>query len=124
MDAAQQVLEAAQDRASALAAADAGRLLELLHAQFRWTTHTGDTFNRSEYISRNTEGRTVWHSQDLTNVEVVVVGDTAVLRADVRDEVVSANADLETFHMPITQVWVHSTGGWRCLAGHAGPLRS
>jgi ketosteroid isomerase-like protein len=124
MDAAQQVIAAAGDRASALATGDAERLRELLHEQFRWTTHTGETFDRSEYIRTNTEGHTVWRSQDLTGADVVVVGDTAVLRAEVTDVVVSDDNDVETFRMPMTQVWVRSAGRWKCIAGHAGPRLS
>ena len=59
---------------------------------------------------------------DLEGVEVVVTGDTAVLRADVVDVVVVADRP-GTFRMPVTQVWVRADGGWRCLAGHAGPRR-
>ena len=62
MDAAQQVIKAAEARASALADADAERLSSLPHPEFRWTAHVGETYGRQEYIRRNTEGRTVWHS--------------------------------------------------------------
>ena len=79
MDAAQEVLAAAESRAVALAAADAERLTDLLHEDFRWTAHVGDTYDRTEYVRRNTQGPTVWHSQTLVDPEVVVVGDTAVL---------------------------------------------
>lgn len=85
MEAAQQVIEAAEARASALADGDAERLSGLLHEDFRWTAHLGETYDRQEYIRRNTDGRTVWRSQDLTSADVVVVGDTAVLYAEVTD---------------------------------------
>ena len=123
MDDAQEVIAAADDRARALGTGDAERLRELLHDQFRWTTHVGETFDRAEYIRRNTQGHTVWHSQVLGNPEVVVVGDAAVLRAEVTDEVVSPDNAVATFHMPMTQVWVRVADGWQCLAGHAGPRR-
>jgi Domain of unknown function (DUF4440) len=121
MDAEQQVIKAAKGRASALAAGDAERLLQLLHEQFRWTTHTGQTFDRSEYIRRNTEGHTVWRSQALANIDVVVVGDAAVLYAEVTDVMLSEGNEPTTFRMPMTQVWVCLDGAWQCLAGHAGP---
>ena len=120
MDAAQQVIRAAEARASALAEGDARRLSDLLHEDFRWTAHVGETYSRHEYIRRNTEGHTVWRSQDLSGAEVVIVGETAVLYAEVTDVVVSG-AETETFRMPMTQVWVRSAGDWKCLAGHAGP---
>ena len=53
----------------------------------------------------------------------MVVGDTAVLYAEVTD-VVLADDGAETFTMPMTQVWVRQDGDWKCLAGHAGPRRS
>ena len=114
------VMEAARDRAAALAAADPTRLRDLLHADFRWTSHTGQVFDRDAYLEANTGGSTRWRQQDLGDPEVVVVGSAAVLRTVVTD-VVETAAGLATYRMPMTQVWVSSDGGWRCLAGHAGP---
>ena len=124
MDGAQEVIAAARARAAALAAGDAERLATLLHEDFRWTTHVGATYSREKYIRRNTDGVTVWRSQDLNDPEVVVVRDTAVLYAEVTDVVVSAHGESETFRMPMTQVWIRLDGDWKCLAGHAGPLRT
>ena len=124
MDDAQQVIRAAEARAFALADADAERLAGLLHEDFRWTTHVGETYSRQEYIRRNTEGHTVWRSQHMTSADVVVVGDTAVLCAEVTDVVLSDADEPETFRMPMTQVWVRQGGDWQCLAGHAGPRRA
>lgn len=124
MDAENQVLEAARARASALADADAGRLTNLLHEEFRWTSHAGETYGRLEYIRRNTEGHTVWRSQDLGSPDVVVVGDTAVVYSEVTDVVLSDGDQAEAFRMPMTQVWLRRGGHWKCLAGHAGPRRT
>lgn len=121
MDAEQQVIRAAEARASALAEGDAERLFDLLHEDFRWTAHVGETYSRQEYVRRNTEGHTRWRSQELRNPEVVIVGETAVVYAEVTDVVLSGDESSETFRMPMTQVWVHLGGDWKCLAGHAGP---
>ena len=121
---AQQVVAAARARARALAEQDAAGLVALLHEDFRWTTHTGDTYDRAEYVRRNIEGGTVWRSQTLDHADVVVVGDTAVLRSEVTDVVRRAGSDAdETYRMPMTQVWVRRDERWTCLAGHAGPRR-
>ena len=61
---------------------------------------------------------------DLSNPRAVVVGDTAVLHAVVTDVVLSGDTEAEEFRMPMTQVWVRASSGWRCLAGHAGPRLS
>ncbi|WP_165821249.1 nuclear transport factor 2 family protein [Nocardioides gansuensis] len=120
MDAVWEVIERAEARATALANADAGQLGRLLHEDFRWTTHIGQTFNREEYIRRNTEGQTVWRSQELSGANVAIVADTAVLVGEVTDVVLRVGSP-ETFRMPITQVWVRQDDEWKCLAGHAGP---
>ncbi len=114
------VLAAAERRALALAAGDAVSLRELLHPDFVWTSHTGRVFDRDDYIGANVDGPTRWHAQRLTDVVIRVVGDTAVLRCVVDDEVTVA-AGRTIFRMPVTQTWVRTVLGWRCLAGHAGP---
>ncbi len=53
----------------------------------------------------------------------MVVGDTAVLYAEVTDVVVRDDGS-ETYRMPMTQVWVREGSDWKCLAGHAGPRRT
>lgn len=123
MDTRLQVIEAAETRARLLATGDADGLEGLLHENFRWTSHAGETFNRHDYIRRNTQGSVRWHSQQLSDVEVMVEGDAAVLRAEVTD-MVWTGCEVETFQMPMTQVWVRQGHGWRCLAGHAGPRRA
>lgn len=123
MSAAEEVEAAARERAAALAAGDADRLTELLHEDFHWTSHLGDGFDRTEYVRRNTAGETVWRAQELNSVTVTVVGDTAVLRAEVADEVRLDDGGWATHRMPMTQVWVRVDGRWLCLAGHAGPRR-
>ena len=120
----EQVLGAAQARASALARGDGDALGRLLHEQFRWTTHLGEQLDRTDYVSRNTAGQTVWSSQELSHPRVVVVGDTAVLHADVTDVVSSGEHEPTAFRMPVTQVCVRMSDGWQCLAGHAGPRLS
>jgi len=116
----EEVTAAAQGRARDLASGDAVRLRFLLHPDFVWTAHTGDTFDRSAYVARNTDGTTRWRSQDLGRPEVTVVGQTAILRAVVTD-VVDGDDGPTTFRMPMTQVWTRTSSGWRCLGGHAGP---
>ncbi|WP_133784715.1 nuclear transport factor 2 family protein [Kribbella sp. VKM Ac-2571] len=116
----EQVLAAARDRADALASRDGGRLRRLLHADFHWTSHRGEEFDRERYVSSNTGGKLAWSAQSLSGAEVVVVGDAAVLRCLVTDRV-DAGRGTESFRMPMTQTWVRVSGRWLCLAGHAGP---
>ena len=89
VNAAQEVFRAARARASALAEGDGERLAALLHSDFRWTSHLGETFSRHEYVERNTRGQTSWKSQELDDANVVVAGETAVLFAEVTDVILT-----------------------------------
>lgn len=123
VDARREVIAAAEARALALANADPKALGDLLHEEFRWTSHTGESFSRSEYIQRNTAGPVAWRSQHFDDIDLAVVGDVAVLRVEVTDEIATRDGS-EHFQMPMTQVWVRHGDGWRCLAEHAGPRRT
>jgi hypothetical protein len=115
-----EVLAAAQRRAQALVDCDSTTLTALHHPDLRWTTFLGDVLDRDGYVRGNTHGSLVWRAQRLEAPIVVVDGDTAVLTAVVHDEVERDGAS-ETLSLRLTQTWVRTTDGWKCLAGHAGP---
>jgi ketosteroid isomerase-like protein len=120
---AEDILAAAEQRAVALRAGDAEALRRLLHPDMVWTSHTGDVFDRDEYLRSNVDGPTRWRRQRLRDPRIVVVGATAVLHCLAEDSV-ETGAEIGRFEMPMTQTWVHDgEAGWRLLAGHAGPLR-
>ncbi|WP_138444153.1 nuclear transport factor 2 family protein [Sinomonas susongensis] len=116
----EQVLEAAEARAEAMKAGDSQALTRLLHPDFRWTSHTGEQFDRAAYVRANTGGRTTWRGQDLGDPEILVAEGAAVLRTTVVD-LVGESERTTLYRMPMTQVWVLTGQGWKCLAGHAGP---
>ena len=114
-----EVIEAALRRAAALAARDETALRGLMHPGLQWTTFKGDVLSCEAYIAGNTRGELFWRAQRLEDVKVVVVGDTAVLTARVTDEVRRDGRD-QVFRLRLTQTWVRTAEGWRCLAGQAG----
>ena len=118
-----QVLSAAQARATALAAGDAAGLRGLLHPGFGWVSHRGEVFDRDRYVAANTTpGGVRWRVQRLEEPNVRVVGDVAVLRCTVTDVVADAEGREVRARMLMTQIWIRNgTTGWVCLAGHAGP---
>jgi ketosteroid isomerase-like protein len=73
---------------------------------------------REDYIPGNTRADLRWRSQRLADIAVTVAEDAAVLTAAVTDEVTRDGRDL-AFQLRLTQMWVRTAGGWRCLAGHA-----
>ena len=75
-----EVIRCAQQRADALATGNRALLTELLHADFRWTSHVGEQLDRSAYLDSNLGGDNRWSGQELADIEVVIQDDTAVLR--------------------------------------------
>lgn len=120
MSDADDVITAARARAAALADRDEPALQRLLHEEFVWSSHRGAVLGRADYLDSNLRGTLTWLRQELADVHLAVVGDTAVLRCVVTD-LVDAGDGPTTFTMPVTQTWVRTDLGWRCLAGHAGP---
>jgi ketosteroid isomerase-like protein len=115
-----EVTAAALRRAAALAAGDEAALRRLMHPRLQWTTFRGEVLGYEDYIAGNTRGNLRWRAQRLDDVTVVVVGDTAILSAAVTDEVTRGGRE-QSFRLRLTQTWVRTPEGWRCLAGHAGP---
>jgi Domain of unknown function (DUF4440) len=115
------VVAAAEARAAALVARDAGALQALLHPQLRWTTNRGEVLDRDEYVRRNTATSLTWLSQLLEDVEVVVEDGVAVLIAVVVDEVEEAGRR-RVNRLRLTQTWILGGGDWRCIAGHASAI--
>jgi hypothetical protein len=112
------VADAAVRRAAALVAGDGVLLGLLMHPSLQWTTFRGEVLGYADYIAGNTHGDLRWRSQRLEDVKVTVAGDTAVLTAAVTDEVPRDGSEL-VFQLRMTQTWVRTPEGWRCLAGHA-----
>ena len=113
-----EVIAAALRRAAALADADAAALRLLMHPDLQWTTLRGEVLGYADYIAGNTSGDLRWRAQRLADVKVAVVGDTAVLTAAVTDELTRDGQNM-SFTVRLTQTWVRTPAGWRCLAGHA-----
>ncbi len=114
----EEVTSAALRRAAALAAGDEAALRLLMHPGLQWTTFRGEVLGYEDYIAGNTRGDLRWRAQRLHDIKVVVAGDTAVLTAEVTDEVSRYGGD-QVFRLRLTQTWVSTAEGWRCLAGHA-----
>jgi ketosteroid isomerase-like protein len=109
---------AAQRRSRALVERDAAALRELHHRDLRFTTPRGDVRDHDAFVAGNTEGGLVWRDQRLSEVDVVVAGDTAVLTAAVYDEFERAG-EPGAHTVRLTLTWVREDGVWRVLAGHA-----
>jgi hypothetical protein len=72
-----------------IVAGDADRLRALLHPRFHWTSHTGERFNRDQYVEANTSGSNQWHSQTLRpRIDALVfTGEIGADQPELREEI-------------------------------------
>jgi hypothetical protein len=112
------VIAASRRRSAALIARDPDALRALLHPGLRWTLPSGEVRDLERYVAGTTAGELVWRDQQFSDVDVVVVGDTAVLTALVHDEYERAGVP-GAHDVRLTLTWVREEGAWRVLAGHS-----
>jgi ketosteroid isomerase-like protein len=117
----EEVKTLALERSRALVGRDLATLDRILAPEFVYTNASGDFADKQTYLARVSSPRVAWISQELRDVEVRVVGDTAVLTAEVHDRATYEGQPLDaTFRS--TFVYVRSAAGWRCVAGHTSPV--
>lgn len=109
------------ERAAALVRRDVAALEHILAPGFVYTNASGEVLDKESYLARYVHDPDVrWLSQELAEVMVQVVGDTAVVTCRVQDRAMFHGRLLDaTFRS--TYVYVRDAAGWRCLAGHTGP---
>ena len=117
----QAVVTAALDRARALVTGDRARLMEMHHPLLRWTTYDGRVLGRDTYVAGNTADRLTWIDQGLSDIDVQVIDDTIAVLTAVATDIVERGGCRQSFRLRLTQCWVATEAGWRCVAGHAGP---
>ncbi len=119
---AEHVESIARERSRALVARDIATLERILAPQFVYTNASGVLTDKQAYLARVGTPRVQWISQELSDVQVRVVGDTAVLTAAVHDRATFDGEPLDA-RFRSTFVYVRSASGWICVAGHTSPVR-
>ncbi len=94
----------------------------LLAPEFRLrSVATDHVVGRDEWLEQAGSGRIAGTAFDYEELDVVVVGDTAVAMSRTRQEATIAGNDWSaTLH--VTDVWVRRDGAWTVIARHASPL--
>lgn len=95
---------------------------KLLAPEFRLRSVATDmVVDRAEWLYQARSGRIVGTSFDYDEIDVVVVGNTAVTMSLTTQEATIDGQDWSlTLH--VTDVWVRRDDGWKVLARHASPL--
>lgn len=114
-----QLVRLARERSDALVRRDAETLGRILADGFVYTNASGQVLDKATYLARYVHSPDVrWLAQDLEDVEVRVLGDTAVLTFRVHDRATFGAQTLDA-HFRSTFVYVKTPAGWQCLAGHS-----
>jgi ketosteroid isomerase-like protein len=111
----------ARDRSRALIEGDIGALDRILAPAFVYTNASGEMTDKAAYLRRMTNPSVKWISQDLSDVQVRLSGDTAVLTAAVHDRASFDGQPLDA-KFRSTFVYVRNPSGWHCVAGHTSPV--
>lgn len=94
----------------------------ILGAEFRLrSVATDSVIDREEWLRQAASGRIAGTAFVYEEMDVSVVGDTAVTMSRTRQEALIDGRNWDaTLH--ITDVWVRRNDGWQVIARHASPL--
>ena len=94
----------------------------LIAPEFRLrSVATDSVVGRSEWLEQASSGRIAGTAFEYEQMDVTVLGDTAVTMSRTRQEATIDGRDWSaTLH--VTDVWVRRDGVWTVVARHASPL--
>ena len=115
------VLRLARERSHALVQKDAHTLDRILAPEFVYTNASGQVLDKAIYLALYVESPDVqWLSQELDAVHVHVCDSAAVLTCRVHDRARFGEQMLDA-RFQSTYLYVKTSAGWQCVAGHTGP---
>jgi hypothetical protein len=118
-----ELVRLAKARSDALVRKDAETLGRILADEFVYTNASGESFDKSNYLARYVQSPDMqWLAQDLDGVEVRLFGETAVLTCRVHDRAKFGTQTLDAYFQS-TFVYLKTSAGWRCVAGHSSDIR-
>jgi len=94
----------------------------LMAPEFRLrSVATDSVVGREEWLEQASSGRIAGTAFEYQEMDVTVLGDTAVTMSQTRQEATIDGRDWNaTLH--VTDVWIRRDGSWTVVARHASPL--
>ena len=104
-------------RSEALVAGDADRMREVLAGDFTYTNASGVSCGRDDYVASYVASPDIaWISQEATDQQIRMYGDSAVVTLDVHDRATWQGEPFEGDFRSMF-VYVRRDGRWWCVAG-------
>lgn len=119
----QAIIAIVKARSAAVVAGDVAALERILHPDFVYVNSYGLRLNRADYLGNftNSEGDLKWQSQDLSDIEIRLHGDTAIVNCRIHDAF-HWREELVEGDFQSTFVYIRSSEAWRCVAGHTSDI--
>lgn len=114
------IREAVENLRTAMVGADESALRDLTLDELNYGHTSGLVENKEEFVGAIAGGskRDVFHSIELSEHEIRISGDTAIVRHKFKAEV-SINGVLAQPDIRVMQIWQLSGGEWKLLARQA-----
>ncbi|MBZ0314802.1 MAG: nuclear transport factor 2 family protein [Anaerolineae bacterium] len=121
----QAIIAVVKARSAALVTGNVAALERILHPDFVYVNSYGLRLNRADYLGNfaNADGSLKWQSQDLSDIEIRLHGDTAIVNCRIHD-VFHWGEELVEGDFQSTFVYIRSSDGWQCVAGHTSDIVS
>ena len=110
------VKNAEKSWATATVAGDEASLRQILADDLTYTHSTGDTDNKTQFISNLKSGVRKYVKVNHESMDVRMYGNTAVLLATAQIETSQNGAAPSPAHLRWVHVWVNENGRWRLVA--------
>ncbi len=117
-DAAEQVKKVDQQWANATLHRDAAALDRILADDLKYVHGNASVQNKQQFIDSLKSGDLIYHSIDFEEVDVRVLGDSAVLMSKSRLSI-KMNGQEQKFEVRFLRVYVKRKGAWQMLAHQA-----
>lgn len=111
----QQQIEALRQ---AMIAGNAAQLDALTAAELSYGHSSGTMENKAEFIAKLASGKSDFVTMELTNQQIRIVGDVALVRHDLHADIKDGGVP-NRIHLGILLVWQLQDGQWKLLARQA-----
>jgi len=115
------VADAVETLRTAMVDADEAALKEIALDELTYGHSSGNLENKTEFVEALASGRSDFKNMDLTNQTITVVDNTALVRHELKANVVD-NGNQASIHLGVLLVWQKQKGDWKLLARQAYKL--